>query len=412
MATVKALRCPKCEKESNAKTEFLCLNCRVVMEVVIDTTHLTRSRLYEIRKSTDLTIWRWHDFLPIHDRSNIVSLGEGYTPLIRSRRLSQELGLNRLYLKNDTMLPTGSLKDRSNSVGLSKARELGFETAAALSTGNAAASVAAYAAAAGLDCVVLVPEGTAFAKIAQAHAYGATVISLEGGLDNEGAKLYSAAIERFGWYDCLSSNPYRNEGKKSYAYEVFDQLDEHVPHWVIHPTAGGTGLYAIWKGYNDLLSLGWTHRLPRLVAAQSRAAAPIVAAFEKGDTEVEPVAVGETVAESIKVGHPASMGWRALNAVRASKGTALSFNDEEIIEAQLLLARFAGIFAEPAGAISLAAARRLREKGLLGREDTVVCNITGHGLKQPSSISFLDDELEPIAPTLTALRQHLEKIKG
>ncbi len=412
MATVKALRCPKCEKESTAKTEFLCLDCGVVMEVIIDTAHLTRSRLHELRKSTDLTIWRWHDFLPIHNRSNIISLGEGYTPLLRSKRLSQELGLNRLYLKNDTLLPTGSLKDRSNSVGISKAKELGFQTAAVASTGNAGASVAAYSAAAGLECVVMIPIETSPAKVAQAEAYGATVVAVDGDFDTEVAKLYNAAVQRFGWYDCLSSNPYRNEGKKSYAYEVFDQLEEHVPNWIIHPTAGGTGLYAMWKGYNELLTLGWAHRLPKLVAAQSKAAAPIVAAFEKGDSEIEPVSVGETVAESIKVGHPASMGWRALDAVRASKGTALALTDDEIIEAQLLLGRFAGIFAEPAGAISLAAARRLRARGVLGREDIVVCNITGHGLKQPSAIRVSDEELVPIAPTLTALRQHLETLKG
>jgi threonine synthase len=223
----------------------------------------------------------------------------------------------------------------------------------------------------------MVPFGISTAKIAQARAYGATVVSVDGDFDNEGAKLYAAAIERFGWYDCLSTNPYRNEGTKSYAYEIFDQLDEHVPHWIIHPSAGGTGLYAIWKGYQELSGLGWAHRMPKLVAAQSQAAAPIATAFEKGATDIEPVSVGETVAESIKVGHPKSMGWRALNAIRASKGTAVSFNDEEILEAQMLLGRFAGVFAEPAGAISVAAARRLRQKGTIGRDDTIICNITG-----------------------------------
>ncbi len=411
MAIVKALRCPKCGDESESKTAFQCLDCGVVREAIINTAHLTRSRLHEIRKSTDLTIWRWHDFLPIHDRSNIVSLGEGYTPLIRSKRLCQELGLNRLYLKNDTMLPTGSLKDRSNSVGLSKAKELGFETAVALSTGNAAASVAAYAAVAGLRCVVMVPTGTSFAKIVQARAYGARVVCIDGDLDNEGAKLYNSAIEQFGWYDTLSSNPYRNEGKKSYAYEMFDQLDEHVPDWVIHPTAGGAGISAMWKGFNELTELGWAHRKPRLVAAQSQAAAPIVAAFERGNDNIDPVSVSQTVAESIKVGNPSSLGWRALSALRDSKGTALALTDEVIIEAQMLLGHLAGVFAEPAGAISLAAAQRLQQQGILSRDDTVVCNITGHGLKQPDSIPFSEDELKPIAPTLPALRQHLEKYK-
>jgi len=412
MAGVKALRCPKCEEESQSRTEFLCPRCKVVMEAVIETGHLTRSHFLEIRRRTGRSIWRWHEFFPIRNSVHVVSLGEGGTPLILASRLGREVGLGNLYLKNDTMLPTGSLKDRSNSVGLSKARELGFETAVAISTGNAAASAAAYAAAAGLRCVVMVPKETSFAKIAQARAYGATVVCLEGDFDNDGAKLYSAAIERFGWYDCLSTNPYRNEGKKSYAYEIFEQLEEHVPHWVIHPTAGGTGLVAMWKGFNELLALGWAHRLPRLVAAQSEAAAPVVAAFEKGADDVQPVPVGKTVAESIRVGYPSSMGWRALKAVRASKGTAAAFNDDEILEAQSLLGRFAGVFAEPAAAVSLAAARRLRERGILGRDEIVVCNITGSGLKQPSSIRFSEEELRPIAPTLTALRQHLEGQKA
>ncbi len=410
MGLVKALRCPKCGTESPSRTIFECPSCSSVLEVVVDISHLTRSHLTDIRRSTDRTLWRWFDFFPIQSRSQIVSLGEGYTPLLKPKRLSQEVGLNRLYLKNDTLLPTGSLKDRSNSVGLSKAKEMGFETAAALSTGNAAASVAAYSAAAGLNCIVMVPYGISRAKITQARAYGATVVPLEGDLENDGAKLYSAAIERFGWYDCLSSNPYRNEGKKSYAYELFDQLDEHVPHWIIHPSAGGTGLYAIWKGYQELNGLGWAHRLPRLVAAQSQAVAPIAVAFEKGETEIEPVPVGETVAESIKVGNPSSMGWRALKAIRASKGTALSFSDKEILEAQLLLGRFAGVFAEPAGAVSLAAARRMRQEGTIDQNDMVICNITGHGLKQPSAILDPQEELKPIAPNLSALRQHLETL--
>ncbi|HXF76497.1 MAG TPA: pyridoxal-phosphate dependent enzyme, partial [Methylomirabilota bacterium] len=197
-------------------------------------------------------------------------------------------------------------------MGVSVARELGFDTVAVMSTGNAAASVAAYAAAAGLGSVVMVPKGTAPSKIIQARACGATVVVIDGNFDYEVARLYKAALQEFGWYDCLSSNPYRDEGKKSYAYEYIDQLDRRIPDWVIHPTAGGTGVYAMWKGFNEFLSLGWIDRTPKLVAAQSEAAAPIVASFEKSLMEVEPAVVRETVAESIQVGNPVSLGWRAL----------------------------------------------------------------------------------------------------
>lgn len=406
MGIVQGLVCPKCGWKASAADVRMCPECGVVLEVIIETGYLTRSHLLEIRKRTDATIWRWFEFLPIKDRSSVVSLGEGYTPLVRSKRLGDELGITRLYLKNDTLLPTGSLKDRSNSVGLSRAKARGVKVASAISTGNAAASVAAYAAAAGIESVVLVPEGTSSAKILQAHAYGARVVVVKGDFE-DAVGLYSKAVQMFGWYDCLSTNPYRNEGKKSYAYEVFDQLDEHVPNWIIHPTAGGTGLYAMWKGYNELVKLGWAHRLPRLVAAQSRAAASIVAAFEKGLADIEPVSAKPTVAESIQVGNPSALGWRALEAVRGSKGTAVALSDEEILDAQSLMARLTGIFAEPAGATSVAAARKLREREIVTRDEIVVCNITGHGLKQPSAVRVSEEELRAIPSDLDALKKRL-----
>jgi len=311
-------------------------------------------------------------------------------------------------LKNDTVLPTGSLKDRSNSVGISVAKELGFTTATVISTGNAAASVAAYSAAAGMKSIVMVPSGTAQSKIVQARAYGATVIVVNGDFDNDVAKLYKSAVQEFGWYDCLSSNPYRDEGKKSYAYEMVDQLDEQIPDWVIHPTAGGTGIYAMWKGYHEFLSLGWIDRAPKLVAAQSEAAAPIVAAFEQGLTDVEPVVARETVAESIQVGNPVSLGWRALAALRESKGTAVALSDTEILEAQALTGACAGIFAEPAAATSVAAVKKMRDAGVIGHDEVVVCNLTGHGLKQPEAIRLSEKEFAPIAPTLEALREQIK----
>ena len=409
MGVVKALRCAKCGWESSSWTIFRCASCGAVLEVLLDLGNLTDSDLAEIRQRKERTIWRWFEFFPVESRSSIVSLGEGYTPLIQSFRLSEKLGLSRLYLKNDTLLPTGSLKDRSNSVGLSRAKELSFSTSAVISTGNAAASVAAYAAAAGLKSVVMVPEGTSSAKVLQAVAYGATVVVVQGSFDEDVARLYKDALKEFGWYDCLSSNPYRDEGKKSYAYEMLDQLDGEVPDWVIHPTAGGTGLYAMWKGYNELLQFGWIKRLPRLVAAQSDAAAPLVRSFEKGLAEVEPVRARDIIAESIQVGNPISVGWRALEALRASRGTAVALSDGEIIEAQSVLARFAGIFAEPAGAVSVAAAWKLLKQGVIRKDDLVVCNITGHGLKQPSAIRVSDEELRPIPPTLESLREQIQR---
>jgi threonine synthase len=244
-------------------------------------------------------------------------------------------------------------------------------------------------------------------KILQAHAYGATVIVVDGDFDHEVAALYKAAVREFGWYDCLSSNPYR-VGKKSYAYELVDQLDGGVADWVIHPTAGGTGIFCMWQGFQDFLSLGWIDRAPKLVAAQSSAAAPFVAALEKGLEQIEPLIAQETVAESIQVGNPVALGSRALAALRASKGTAVALSDAEILQAQALTAGLAGIFAEPAAATSVAAARKLRECGAIKTDEIVVCNLTGHGLKQPEAIRFSKGDFKPIAPTILALREQLK----
>src|SRR5262247_586273 len=409
MGIVSALRCPRCGNDATSPAVFQCRACHCILEIRVEVSHLTRSDLQAMSQGRDHTIWRWFDFFPIERRASSVSLGEGCTPLIHATRLGESIGVAQLYLKNDTVLPTGSLKDRSNSVGISKAKELVFTTATVMSTGNAAASVAAYSAAAGLKSVVMVPLGTAPSKIIQARAYGARVVVVDGDFDNEVAQLYKTAIEEFGWYDCLSSNPYRDEGKKSYAYEMVDQLDGEVPDWVIHPTAGGTGIYAMWKGFHEFRSLDWIQKLPRLVASQSEAAAPITYAFTKGLSDIEPMVARATVAESIQVGNPVSLGWRALAALRESKGTAVALSDEEILEAQRLTATLEGIFAEPAAATSVGAARRLRSTGVIGREELVVCNLTGHGLKQPESIRFDDKEFTPIAPTLAALRERLQR---
>jgi len=379
-----------------------------VLEVRVSIEHLSAGDLAAMRSSSDASIWRWFDFLPVEDRASIVSLGEGNTPLLPADRLGARIGIANLFLKNDTVLPTGSLKDRSNSVGISVGKELGFATASVISTGNAAASVAAYAAAAGMQSIVMVPKGTAAVKIIQAHAYGASVIVVDGRFDYEVAELYKKAVAEFGWYDCLSSNPYR-VGKKSYAYEMVDQLDGALPDWVIHPTAGGTGIFCMWQGFKEFHTLGWIERLPKLVAAQSDAAAPFVAALANGRAAIAAVEARETVAESIQVGNPSALGDRALAALRESQGTAVALSDREILEAQALTARLAGIFAEPAGATSVAAAKKMLDNGTIGRDEVVVCHLTGHGLKQPEAIQYVEQDFAPIAPTLPALREQLKR---
>ena len=408
MGRICALICPKCPAAAADLGAFRCSRCACVLEAKVDISHLSAADFAAMRQSRDSSIWRWFDFFPVEKRSSVISLGEGNTPLIHARRLGERIGVANLYLKNDTVLPTGSLKDRSNSVGISFGKELGYATASVISTGNAAASVAAYAAAAAMRSVVMVPKGTAPSKIIQARVYGANVIVVDGRFDYEVAELYKKAVAEFGWYDCLSSNPYR-VGKKSYAYELVDQFEGAVPDWVIHPTAGGTGIFCMWQGFKEFLSLGWIQRVAKLVAAQSAAAAPFVSAVEKELEDIEPVIAAETVAESIQVGNPAALGWRALTALRESNGTAVALSDGEILQAQSLTASLAGIFAEPAAATSVAAAKKLRAAGTIKPDDVVVCNLTGHGLKQPEAIYFSENEFVPIAPTLTALREQIRK---
>jgi threonine synthase len=408
MGRISALICPRCAAAAANLGAFRCSRCACVLEAKVDISHLSAADFAAMRQSRDSSIWRWFEFFPVEKRSSVISLGEGNTPLIHARRLGERIGVANLYLKNDTVLPTGSLKDRSNSVGISFGKELGFAAASVISTGNAAASVAAYAAAAGMRSVVMVPKGTASSKIIQARVYGANVIVVDGRFDYEVAELYKKAVAEFGWYDCLSSNPYR-VGKKSYAYELVDQFDDTIPDWVIHPTAGGTGIFCMWQGFKEFLALGWIKRLPKLVAAQSEAAAPFVAAIDKGLVNVEPVSAVETVAESIQVGNPAALGWRALAALRESNGTAEAVSDSEILQAQSLTASLAGVFAEPAAATSVAAAKKLRAVGTIKADDVVVCNLTGHGLKQPEAIHVPENEFVPIAPTLSALREQIRK---
>lgn len=400
MGLVKAIRCPRCTKPAVGEGVGVCEACGVVADLEIDLTAVPS--LGEIRRRLDTTIWKWRELLPVQDPAFIVSLGEGYTPLLEARRLGDRLGIPRLLVKNDGLLPTGSLKDRINALAVSRAREVKARAVATSSTGNAAASLAAYAAAGGLPSVVFVPEGTAPAKLAQARICGARVFAVRG--PYEGAlALAQQAIAEFGWYSTHSDNPWRNAGLKSYGYELLDQLGE-APGWLVHPEASGGAVAGAWKAFGEMHALGWLKRRPRMVAAQAEAAAALVRAWERGLEDVEPVRPGPTVAEAIKVGRP-RLGWQCLRALKESGGAAAAVSDDEILEAQALLASLEGVFAEPAGAVSIAAARRLRRTGTIRPDDSVVCVATGHGLKQLGTLPAAD--IATIDPTLTALEAAL-----
>jgi len=265
--------------------------------------------------------------------------------------------------------------------------------------------VGAYAAAAGLPCVVMVPAATSPAKIVQARVHGATVLAVQADYDATAA-LFKEALKAFGWYSCLSTNPWRNEGKKSYAFETWEDLRGETPDWMLHPIGGGLGVTACWKGWRELVQLGWARGVPRMVAAQPAAADPITRAFEAGRDEVTPLTAQSTVAQAIAVGAP-QLGWRCLDAVRRTGGAAASATDAELLAAQSLLARTAGIYCEPSAAAPIAVAARLRREGRIRATDLVVCVVTGHGLKQPAGASDEAGPLHTVAPDLAAIEAAL-----
>jgi len=366
---------------SQSEILYACKSCGDLLEVRYES--LRDSIDTSLWKARPISVWRYEELLPLDSASMKVSLGEGGTSLHRSIRLAESLGLKRLHVKNEGENPTGSFKDRGMTVGVSKAVEIGAEKVVCASTGNTSASLAAYAAKAGLECIVLIPsEKVALGKLAQAVIYGARVLQIEGSFDDALRAVVELAQSKTSFYLLNSINPYRLEGQKTLAYEVWDQLGGRVPDTIIVPVGNAGNISAIWKGFQELNQLGLISNLPKMIGIQAEGASPIAEAFRKGLSRIDPVTNPETVATAIRIGSPAS--WKkALRAVRGSKGLMETVTDEEILEAQKLLARLEGIFVEPASASSIAGLKKLVEVGAVSREEEVMCVATGHGLKDP-----------------------------
>ena len=333
----------------------------------------------------DLSVWRYMELLPISDRNKIVSLGEGGTTLNKCPRLSNELNLGRIYVKNEGENPTGSFKDRGMTVGVTKALELGMDRVACASTGNTSASLAAYAARAGLECIVLIPSGkVAFGKLVQAIIYGARVIQVKGNFD-DALKIVEELCSTYPIYLLNSLNPFRLEGQKTIAFEIWDQLGHNAPDKIVVPVGNAGNISAIWKGFKELYSMGLVNKLPKMIGIQAEGAAPIAGSLKKGLEEVKFVKNPETVATAIRIGSP--VNWKkAVKAIKESGGLAETVSDKEILEAQKLLARCEGIFVEPASAASIAGLIKLTKMDLIERDEVVVCIATGHGLKDPNIV--------------------------
>jgi threonine synthase len=294
--------------------------------------------------------------------------------------------LEHVLVKNEGENPTGSFKDRGMTVGVSKALELGVNIVACASTGNTSASLAAYAAKAGLKSMVFIPSGKiALGKLTQAMIHGAQLVQIKGNFDDAFKKVIHLTRTRRNVYLLNSINPYRIEGQKTLAYEIYNQLGKRAPNTVILPVGNAGNISAIWKGLIDLQRLGLLKQLPRMIGIQAENASPIVTAFKRRLKEIQFLDTPETLATAIRIGSPVS--WKkALNAVYDSKGLMETVSDNEILAAQKLLARLEGLFIEPASATSIAGLKKLTEMRMIDRDEEVICIATGHGLKDPNIV--------------------------
>lgn len=379
--------CINCgEKYDLNEIVYTCRSCGDILEIRYDYDILKEKIKKSDWRNWPLSVWRYRDFMPISDFSKIISLNEGGTSLYFCRRLGQALGVKNLYVKNEGENPTGSFKDRGMTVGVSKAMELGVKMVACASTGNTSASLAAYAAKAGLSCIILIPSGgVAYGKLAQAIIYGAKVMQIRGNFDQALKIIVKISEEHKEIYLLNSINPFRLEGQKTIAYEICDQLNGLVPDRVIVPVGNAGNISAIWKGFVEFYNVGLIEKLPMVTGIQAEGASPIAKAVKEGRSYIVPVEKPETVASAIRIGAPVS--WKkALKAIRDSGGTAETVTDAEILEAQKMLARYEGIFVEPASASSIAGLKKLIDYGKIDRDEIIVCVTTGHGLKDPDIV--------------------------
>jgi threonine synthase len=387
------LECSSCGRAHEAdRPQTTCAACGKVLFARYDLdgvrAALPRGGLAE----REPTLWRYHELLPVRDPANVATLGEGFTPLLAAPRLGEALGLGRLLIKEEGLNPTGSFKARGMAVAVSRARELGLNRLAAPSAGNAGAALAAYAARAGLEAWVFMPADTPRVPLIETRVAGAHAFLVDG-LINDAGRLVRA---RDDWFDMSTlREPYRAEGKKTMGYELAEQLGWELPDAVLYPTGGGTGLVGMWKAFDEMERLGWIGAgRPRMYAVQAAGCAPIVRAFERGQSSAELWAGARTIASGLRV--PVAIGdYLMLEAVRRSGGVALAVDDDEILRATDLVGAKEGLWLSPEGAATVAALGHLRADGLVRAEERVVLFNTGAGMVYPDLQSAELPRAEP-----------------
>ncbi len=412
MGKVEALECVRCgQRYADGQVRYTCPRCGPagILDIRYDYDAIAAAGFGPawLAAQPERTHWRYRDLLPIGDGVEVPSLPVGWTPVFPLPDLARRLGVAELWIKDDGRGPTGSFKDRASSVAAVKAAELGVRAVCCASTGNAASSLAGFAAPLGLEAFIFVPQTAPEAKLTQLLIFGATVFVVEGSY-RDAYELCTRAAEAFGWYNRSAGiNPVPVEGKKTAGLEIGEQMADGVPDWVSVSVGDGCTIAGIWKGLREMRRFGVIDRLPRMLGTQAAGAAPLVDAFRRGTEDWVPVEA-ETVADSIAVGEPRN-GVKALRAVRESGGALVAVTDEEILAAQRELASF-GVFGEPAAVAGIAGVRRAREEGLVGPADRVLHVVTGSGLKDPKAAARAAARRpRRVPPDLEAVRETLSR---
>ncbi|WP_337311885.1 threonine synthase [Candidatus Aeolococcus gillhamiae] len=408
-AAVTGLQCRGCGHEQPATATHLCELCFGPLEVTYDydaiAGRVSRRRI----EAGPPSLWRYADLLPV-DGGDVVTLGEGFTPLVHARTLGAELGLRHLHLKNDTQNPTNSFKDRVVAMALNWALQNGFRTVACASTGNLANSLAAYAARAGLRAVIFIPADLEAPKVAATAVFGATIVPIAGSYDDVN-RLCAELADDLDWGFCnINLRPYYSEGSKTLTFETAEQLGWRLPDEIVIPVASGCQFVKHRKAAAELINLGLVdaRQLPRFTGAQALGCSPVASAFERGSEVVQPVRP-DTIARSIAIGNP-SDGADVLRIAWRTGGVVASVTEEEIVEGIELLATTEGIFTETAGGVTVAVLRKLARAGRWSGDETVAAYITGHGLKTLDAVAGRRTLGDPVQPARRDVRERLSEL--
>ena len=398
MGSIRFLKCRECGAEYTPVFKYICDECFGPLDVIYDIPSNLTKETFTSRQ--DKTYWRYFELLPIADKNHIVNIHAGFTPLQHAEDLGTRMGnLKNLFIKNDSVNPTFSFKDRPAGVAISRSREIDLKAVGCASTGNLASATAAHAAKAHLPCFIFAPSDIEKVKIAQALSYGAKFVAVEGTYDD--ANRIASIIGDSKGIGIVNINmrPYYVEGSKTLAFEVAEQLDWQVPDHLIIPVGSGAMLNAICKGFEELHEIGLIDDVSNLkiTAAQPHGCAPIVDAFKNKTGEIVPVERPETIAKSLAIGDPGD-GVYVLRRLKQYGGIAEEANDNEIVEGILTLCRTEGIFTEPAGGVSIAVLKKLVDDGFIERNEKVVCYVTGNGLKSTEAIMSALPKLDVVKP--------------